>query len=44
MAHLLLLGAGFTHNWGDWLAGELADDLISRLADNRDLCKRLIET
>lgn len=43
MAHLLLLGAGFTRNWDGWLAGELADDLISRLADNRDLCKRLAD-
>jgi hypothetical protein len=43
MAHLLLLGAGFTRNWGGWLAGELADDLISRFAENRDLCKRLID-
>ncbi|WP_343618920.1 SIR2 family protein [Ralstonia sp.] len=43
MAHLLLLGAGFTRNWDGWLAGELADDLIGRLADNRDLCKRLTD-
>lgn len=43
MAHLLLLGAGFTRNWGGWLAGELADDLIGRLADDRDLCKRLTD-
>lgn len=41
MAHLLLLGAGFTPNWDGWLAGQLADDLISRLSDNRNLCKRL---
>jgi len=43
VAHLLLLGAGFTRNWDGWLAGELADDLISRLAENRDLCKRLTD-
>lgn len=43
MAHLLLLGAGFTRNGDGWLAGELADDLISRLANNRDLCKRLTD-
>lgn len=43
MACFLLLGAGFTRNWDGWLAGELADDLISRLADDRDLCRRLTD-
>ncbi|SAL53809.1 hypothetical protein AWB70_04522 [Caballeronia cordobensis] len=42
IAHLLLLGAGFTQNWGGWLASELADDLIGRLADDRETCQRLI--
>jgi hypothetical protein len=42
MGRLLLLGAGFTRNWNGWLAGELADDLISRLPSDEELCRRLI--
>jgi hypothetical protein len=30
--HLLLTGAGFTYNWGGWLAKELEGDLLGRLA------------
>jgi hypothetical protein len=30
--YLLLTGAGFTHNWGGWLAKELEGDLLGRLA------------
>ncbi len=29
--HLLLLGAGFTRNWGGWLARELEGDILQRL-------------
>lgn len=28
MKHVLLLGAGFSHNWGGWLASEAFDYLI----------------
>ena len=28
MRHILLLGAGFSHNWGGWLAREVAEYLI----------------
>jgi hypothetical protein len=34
MPRFLLLGAGFSKNWGGWLASEVADDLIWRLRDN----------
>jgi len=43
MAHLLLLGSRFTRKWDNWLAGEPTAHLISRLADNRDLSKRLTD-
>lgn len=42
MNHVLLLGAGFSRNWNGWLAAELADDLISRLAGDPELCRRLV--
>ncbi len=32
MTHILLTGAGFTRNWGGWLAKELEGDLLARLA------------
>jgi hypothetical protein len=32
MTHLLLTGAGFTHNWGGWLAKEVEGDLFDRVA------------
>lgn len=32
MTHLLLTGAGFTHNWGGWLAKEVEGDLFDRIA------------
>lgn len=31
--HILLTGAGFTYNWGGWLAKELEGDLLGRLVD-----------
>jgi hypothetical protein len=32
--HLLLTGAGFTYNWGGWLAKELEGDLLGRLTSS----------
>jgi SIR2-like domain len=32
MTHILLTGAGFTHNWGGWLAKEVEGDLFDRVA------------
>lgn len=34
MTHLLLTGAGFTHNWKGWLAREMEGDLLLRLRGN----------
>jgi hypothetical protein len=34
MPHLLLTGAGFTHNWKGWLAKEMEGDPLLRLRDN----------
>jgi hypothetical protein len=28
MSHILLLGAGFSHNWGGWLAAEVFEYLL----------------
>lgn len=36
-SHILLTGAGFTRNWGGWLAKELEGDLLARLAQDREL-------
>jgi hypothetical protein len=32
VAHLLLLGTGFSRNWNGWLAGEIMGDLLGRLS------------
>jgi hypothetical protein len=37
MTHILLTGAGFTRNWGGWLAKELEGDLLVRLASHEQL-------
>jgi hypothetical protein len=37
MPHILLAGAGFTRNWGGWLARELEGDLLARLAGDPEL-------
>jgi hypothetical protein len=34
MKYVLLTGAGFTRNWGGWLARELEGDLLSRVSLN----------
>lgn len=35
--YILLTGAGFTRNWGGWLAKEVEGDLLGRLASNDPL-------
>jgi hypothetical protein len=40
--HILLTGAGFTKNWGGWLAKELEGDLLARLAPYPQL-RRLVQ-
>jgi hypothetical protein len=42
MTHILLTGAGFTRNWGGWLAKELEGDLLARLAPHEQL-SRLVQ-
>ncbi len=37
MTHLLLLGAGFSRNYGGWLADELTGDIMGRVADDTEL-------
>lgn len=39
--HVLLLGAGFSRNWGGWLASELAGELSGLLSDRPWLCAML---
>ncbi|MFC5500152.1 SIR2 family protein [Caenimonas terrae] len=39
--HILLLGAGFTRNWGGWLASELVGDLLGRVSEHAELHQRL---
>jgi len=44
MNHILLIGAGFSRNWNGWLASEIIDDLLGRLADHQDLAALLRRT
>ena len=37
MKHILLIGAGFSRNWGGWLASEMTGELCSRVADDPNL-------
>src|SRR5262249_44556772 len=39
--HVLLLGAGFSRNWGGWLASELVGELSGLLADRPWLCEMM---
>lgn len=39
--HVLLLGAGFSRNWGGWLASELVGELSGQLSDRPWLCEML---
>jgi SIR2-like domain len=41
MTHILLTGAGFTHNWGGWLASEIEGDLLQRLRGNGEVHARV---
>jgi hypothetical protein len=41
-AHLLLTGAGFSRNFGGWLAKEVEGDLLARVASDEQL-RRLIQ-
>ena len=41
MNHILLLGAGFSRNWGGWLAEELVGDLLGRIGDVPSVSRRL---
>ena len=44
MNHVLLLGAGFSRNWGGWTADELIDDLLGRVASYPNVLRRLQAT
>jgi hypothetical protein len=39
MARILLTGAGFSYNWGSWLASELEGDILTRLAGHPPIRK-----
>jgi SIR2-like domain len=41
---LLLTGAGFTRNWGGWLAKEIEGDLLGRLREHPELRQRVQES
>lgn len=41
MTHIALLGAGFSRNWGGWLAPEVFGELLSRLGHDRETYQRL---
>jgi hypothetical protein len=41
---IALLGAGFTRNWGGWLASELVGELCGRVENDTELRKRLKQT
>jgi hypothetical protein len=41
MRHILLLSAGFSRNYGGWLADELTADLMGRVSDDAELLKQL---
>lgn len=44
MTPLLLTGAGFTRNWGGWLAKEIEGDLLGRLRSDPYLRQRVQES
>ncbi|HEY6927564.1 MAG TPA: hypothetical protein VI653_29075, partial [Steroidobacteraceae bacterium] len=43
MSYILLTGAGFSRNWGGWLAKELEGDLLARLAAHPPI-RRLVQS
>lgn len=40
--HVLLLGAGFSRNWGGWLASEIIGELCGRLRSAPDIVRLLL--
>lgn len=40
--HVLLLGAGFSRNWGGWLASEVIGELCGRLVNEPDVVRLLM--
>ena len=42
--HALLLGAGFSRNWGGWLANEVMGELLGRLVHDRETYSLLRKT
>ena len=41
MTHIALLGAGFSRNWGGWLAAEVLGELLGRLSQDRETYVKL---
>jgi hypothetical protein len=41
LSHIALLGAGFSRNWGGWLAPEVFGELLGRLGQDREIYSRL---
>lgn len=41
MSNFLLTGAGFSRNWGGWLAEEAFEFLLGEVEHDDDLCKYL---
>lgn len=41
--HILLMGAGFSRNWGGWLADELTGNLLGQIEGDSEL-RRLLQT
>lgn len=44
MTHIALLGAGFSRNWGGWLAPEVLGELLSRASHDREIYSKLRRT
>lgn len=44
MNFVLLVGAGFSHNWNGWLAEEIMGDVLGRVADDQELSTLLNQT
>lgn len=41
MQHVALLGAGFSRNWGGWLATEVLGEILGRVADDPEVYGKL---
>ena len=44
MTHIALLGAGFSRNWGGWLAPEVLGELLGRASQDREIYAKLRRT